>query len=154
MSGKSKASDRTNLGTGAAPINWQYNPVKLKFTILFFLEQPFYESYPTLDSRDTGPFTRQDGFQNRHKVYSVAYGSTKIVSFIFQNNRVFFASAFLSVQFKSSTEYSVYSLFQSIPYIPYFTIFHVLRHSLEQSHPNIGQDIIKKDRRRVGFLNR
>ena len=37
-----------------------------------FLEQPFYESYPTLDSRDTGPFTRQDGFQNRHKVYSVA----------------------------------------------------------------------------------
>ena len=44
----------------------------------FFLEQPFYESYPTLDSRDTGPFTRQDGFQNRHKVYSVAYGSTKI----------------------------------------------------------------------------
>lgn len=44
----------------------------------FFLEQPFYESYWTLDSRDTGPFTRQDGFQNRHKVYSVAYGSTKI----------------------------------------------------------------------------
>ena len=44
----------------------------------FFLEQPFYESYPTLDSRDTGPFTRQDGFQNRLKVYSVAYGSTKI----------------------------------------------------------------------------
>ena len=39
----------------------------------FFLEQPFYESYPKLDSRDTGPFTRQDqGFQNRHKVYSVA----------------------------------------------------------------------------------
>ena len=27
----------------------------------FFLEQPFYESYPTLDFRDTGPFTRQDG---------------------------------------------------------------------------------------------
>ena len=44
----------------------------------FFLEQPFYESYPTLDSRDTRPFTRQDGFQNCHKVYSVAYGSTKI----------------------------------------------------------------------------
>ena len=43
-----------------------------------FLEQPFYESYPALDSRDTVPFTRQDGFQNRHKVYSVAYGSTKI----------------------------------------------------------------------------
>ena len=77
----------------------------------FFLEQPFYENYPTLDSRDTGPFTRQDGFQNRHKVYSVAYGSTKIVSFIFQNNRVFFASAFLSAQFKSNTEYSVYSVF-------------------------------------------
>ena len=77
----------------------------------FFLEQPFYENYPTLDSRDTRPFTRQDGFQNRHKVSSVAYGSAKIVSFISQNNRVFFASAFLSVQFKSNTECSVYSAF-------------------------------------------
>ena len=68
MSGKSKASDRTNLGTGAAPINCEYNPVKLKFTILlFFLDQPFYENYPTLDFRDTRRFTRQDGFQNRHK---------------------------------------------------------------------------------------
>ena len=52
--------------------------LKLKFTILFFKDRPFYESYPTLDSRDTGPFTRQDGVQNRHKVYSAAYGSTKI----------------------------------------------------------------------------
>lgn len=121
MSGKSKASDRTNLGTGAAPINCQYNPVKLKFTIFFFLEQPFYENYPTKDSRDTGPFTRQDGFQNRHKVYSVVYGSTKIEFLIFQNNRVFFASAFSSVQFKSNTECSVNSVFQSIRYIPYFT---------------------------------
>ena len=154
MAGKSKESDRTNLGTGAAPINCQYNPVNLKLTILLFLEQPFYENYPTLDSRDTRPFTRQDGFQNRHKVYSVAYGSTKIVSFIFQNNRVFFASAFLSVQFKSNREYSVYSVFQSIPYIPYLSIFHVFRHSAEQGHPNIGEDIIEKDRRPVGFLNR
>ena len=31
MSGKSKASDRTNLGTGAAPINCQYNPVNSRF---------------------------------------------------------------------------------------------------------------------------
>ena len=52
------------------------------------LFRSFYENYPTLDSRDTGPFTRQDGFQNRHKVYSVAYGSTKIEFLIFQNNRV------------------------------------------------------------------
>ena len=74
-------SDRTNLGTTAAPNNCQYNPVKLKFTILLFLEQPFYENYPTLDSCDTRPFTRQGGFQNRQKVYSVAYGSTKIESF-------------------------------------------------------------------------
>ena len=74
-------------------------------------QQPFYENYPTLDSRDTGPFTRQDGFQNRHKVYSVAYGSTKIEFLIFQNNRVFFASAFSSVQFKSNTECSVNSVF-------------------------------------------
>ena len=147
MSGKSKESDRTNLGTGAAPINCQYNPVK-------FLEQPFYKNYPTLDARDTRPLTRQGGFQNRHKDYSVAYGSTKIVSFLFQNNRVFFASAFLSVQFKSNREYSLYSVFQSIQYIPYLTIFHVFRHSAEQGHPNIGEDIITKDRIPVGFLNR
>ena len=67
MSGKSKASERTNLGTGAAPIN-----------LVQSCQQPFYENYPTLDSRDTGPFTRQDGFQKRHKVYSVVYGNTKI----------------------------------------------------------------------------
>ena len=121
MSGKSTASDRTNLDTGAAPISWQYKPVKLKFTILFFLEQPFYENYPTLDSRDTGPFTRPDDYQNRHKVYSGAYGSTKIEFLIFQNNRVFFASAFSSVQFKSNTECSVNSVFQSITYVAYFT---------------------------------
>ena len=111
MSGKSKASDRTNLLTinEVAPVPTILSSLSLQF--FFFLEQPFYENYPTLYSRDTRPFTCQDGFQNRHKVYSVAYGSTKIVSFIFQNNRVFFASAFLSAQFKSNTEYSVYSVF-------------------------------------------
>ena len=111
MSGKSKASDRTNLGTGATPLIVSTILSSLSLQFFFFLEQPFYKNYPTLDSRDTRPFTRQDGFQNRHKVSSVAYGSTKIVSFISQNNRVFFASAFLSVQFKSNTEYSVYSVF-------------------------------------------
>ena len=122
MSRKSKASDRTKLGTGAAPINCQNNPVKLKsVTILLFLELPFYENYQTLDSRDTRPFTRQDGYQNRHKVYGVAYGSRKIKFLIFQNNQVFFASAFLPVQFNSNTEYSVNSVFQSIPYIPYLS---------------------------------
>ena len=121
MSGKSKAGDRTNLGPGAAPINCQCNPVNLKFTILFFFRRAVYENQPTLDSRDTRPFTHQDGFQNRDKVYSVAYGSKKIEFLIFQNNREFFASPFLSVQFKSNTEYSVNSMFQSIPYIPYFT---------------------------------
>ena len=34
------------------------------------------------------------------------------------------------------------------------TILHVFRHSAKQGHPNIGEDIIKKDRRPVGFLNR
>ena len=111
MSGKSKASDPTNLGTGATPLIVSTILSSLSLQFFFFLEQPFYKNYPTLDSRDTRPFTRQDGFQNRHKVYSVAYGSTKIVSFIFQNNRVFFASAFLLAQFKSNTEYSVYSVF-------------------------------------------
>ena len=48
----------------------------------------------------------------------------------FQNNRVFFASAFLSVLFKSNTECSVNSVFKSILYIPYFRIFRVLCHSV------------------------
>ena len=153
MFGKSKASDRTNLGTGAAPINCQYNPVKIKFTILLFLEQPFYENYPTLDSRDTRPFTLPSRWlSNRHKVGSVAYGSTKIEFLIFQNNRVFFASAFLSVQFKSNREYSVNSVFQSIPYIPYFTTDSVY----SAIPPNRVTQISgwKKDRRPIGFLNR
>ena len=79
----------------------------LSLQFFSFLEQPFYENYPTLDSSDTKPFTRQDGFQNRHKVKSIAYGSTKIEFLIFQNNRVFSASAFFSVQFKSNKEYFV-----------------------------------------------
>ena len=44
----------------------------LSFHFFFFLEQPFYESYPTLDSRDTGPFTRQDGFQDGFLVWLTA----------------------------------------------------------------------------------
>ena len=95
-------------------------PSSLSLQFFYFLVQPFYENYPTLDSRDTGPFTRQDGFQNRHKVYSVAYNSTKTEFLIFQNNRVLFASAFSSVQFKSNAEYSVNSVFESITF-PYFT---------------------------------
>ena len=154
MSGKSKASDRTNLGTGAAPINWQYNPVKLKFTILFFQNSRFMKvirhQIPVIP--DPSPVKMAFKTVIRSIVWLTAV--QKFLSFIFQNNRVFFASAFLSVQFKSNTEYSVYSMFQSIPYIPYLTILHVFRHSAEQGHPNIGEDIIKKDRRPVGFLNR
>ena len=62
MSGKSKASDGTNLGTVRPPL-----------IVSTILSTAVYENYPTLDSHDTGPFTRQDGFQNRHKVYSAAY---------------------------------------------------------------------------------
>ena len=56
----------------------------------------------------------------------------------FQTKRVFFASAFLSVQFKSNTEYSVNSMSQSIPYIPYFRIFCVFRHPV----PSLSQSAI------------
>ena len=66
MSGKSKASDRTNLGTSAAPLIVGTILSSLSLQFSFFLEQPFYENYPKLDS--CNPFTRQDGFQNRHKV--------------------------------------------------------------------------------------
>ena len=106
------------------------------------LEQQFYENYPSLDSCD--PFTRQSSIKVAFKTFirshSVAYGSTKIEFLIFQNNRVFFASAFLSVQFKSNTEYCVNFVFQSIR-TPYFPIFHVFRHSAEQGHPNVGEDM-------------
>ena len=68
MTGKSKASDRTNLGTVAAPIN---------YSKLIFSEQPFYENHSTLDSH-ARPSTRQDSFQNRHRKRSLVYGSTKI----------------------------------------------------------------------------
>ena len=65
MSGKSKASDWTDLGTRTAPIILllvQSFSVKLKFTNLFlFSEQPFYENRLTLDSH-TKTFSRQDGF--------------------------------------------------------------------------------------------
>ena len=63
MSAKSKASDRTDLGTSAAPVYCWYNPLlKLKFTNLFlFSEQPFCENHLTLDSH-TRTFSRQDGF--------------------------------------------------------------------------------------------
>ena len=62
MSGKSKASDRTNLGTSAAPLIVSTILCSVKFTILYlFSEQPFYENHPTLDSH-TRPLTRQDSF--------------------------------------------------------------------------------------------
>ena len=129
MSGKSKASDQTNLGAGAATINCQYNPVKLKFTILLFLEQSFYENQLTLDSRDTRPFTRQDGFQNSHQVYSVAYGSTKLSFFYISKQPSILCLCFFvsPVQIKYRVfckfrvlEYSVYSVFYNIPCIPPF----------------------------------
>ena len=62
-----------------------------------------------LDSRDARPFTRQDGLPSKGQ--SVAEGGTKIEFLIFLNNRVSFASALLSVQFKSNKEYSVNSVF-------------------------------------------
>ena len=67
MFGKSKASDRTNLCTGAAPliVSTILCCEALVYNSFFFSEQPFYENYPALDSH-TRPFTRQDGFQNRH----------------------------------------------------------------------------------------
>ena len=153
MSGKSKASDRTNLGAGAATINCQYNPVKLKFTILLFLEQPFYENYLTLDSRDTRPFTRQDGFQNSHQVYSVAYGSTKLSFFYISKQPSILCLCFFvsPVQIKYRTfcifrflEYSVYSVSNNIPCIPLFR---------RTGSPKYRGGHHKK-RLRVGFLNR
>ena len=140
MCGKSKASDQTNLGTSAAPINCQYNPVKLKFTILFqnsrFMKIIRHQ-IPVIP--DPSPVKMAFKTVIRSIVWLTAVQS--FLSFTFQNNRVFFASAFLSVQFKSNTEYSVNSVFQSIPYIPYLTIFHAFRHSTKQGHPNIGEDM-------------
>ena len=129
MSGKSKASDRTNLLTinEVAPMPTILSSLSLQF--FFFLEQPFYENYPTLYSRDTRPFTCQDGFQNRHKVYSVAYGSTKIVSFIFQNNE--YSLPLLFCQPSSNQT-------QNILYIPCFRVFRIfgiLQYSMYSAIP-------------------
>ena len=74
------------------------------------------------------------------------YGSTKIEFLIFQNNLVFIASAFLSVQFKSNTECSVNSVFYHIPYIPYipyFRIFHSVRHSVIPPFLQIGSPFME-----------
>ena len=49
--------------------------VALVYNSYFFLEQPFYRNYPSLDSHTNtanfsrGCLTRQDGFQNHDKVY-------------------------------------------------------------------------------------
>ena len=87
--------------------------------LFFFLEQPFYENYPTLDSRDTRPFTRQDGFQNRHKVSSVAYGSTKIVSYISKQPSILCLCFFVSpVQIK----YRIFCIFRTLQYSMYSAI--------------------------------
>ena len=67
VSGKSNASDRTNLGRVRPPLI--VSTILCNFLFLFS-EQPFPENHPTVDSH-TRPFTRQDGFQNRHQVYSV-----------------------------------------------------------------------------------
>ena len=91
--------NQTNLGTGAAG-STILSSLGLQF---FFLEQPFYESYPTLDSRDTRPFTRRDGFQT--VIRSIVW-LTAVQKLNFN-----IASAFSSVQFKSNTGYSVNSLF-------------------------------------------
>ena len=121
MSGKSKASDRTNLGTSAAPINCQYNPVKLKFTILLFFKKNsrfmkiIRHQIPMI--QDPSPVKMAFKTVIRSLVWPTAVRKLFLIS---QNNRVFFASAFLSVQFKSNTEYSVYSVFYNIPCIPPF----------------------------------
>ena len=95
----------------------------------FFLEQPFYENYHTLDSLDTRPFTRQDGFQNRHKVYGVAYGQYENCFFYISKQPSILCLCFFvsPVQIKYRIfclflvlEYSVYSIFYNIPCTPPF----------------------------------
>ena len=147
MSGKCKASDRTNLGTDATPINCQYNPVKLKFTILIF-------------------FFQNSRFMKiiRHQIPVIQDPSPVKMAFKTVIRSIVWLTAVrkLFLLYFKTTEYSLPLLFcqsssnqiQNILYIPYFTIFHVFRHSPEQGHPTIGEDIIKKDRRPVGFLNR
>ena len=52
MSGKSKASDRINLGTGVAPLivsTILCCEAQVYNSFFFFLEQPFYENHPTID---------------------------------------------------------------------------------------------------------
>ena len=119
MSGKSKASDRTNLDTGATLINCQYNPVKPKFTILLF----FYNSrfmkiirhqIPVI--QDPSPVKMAFKTVIRSLVWLTAVGK-------------------LFLLYRKTTEYSLPLLFcqsssnqiQNILYIPCFRVFRIIR---------------------------
>ena len=69
--GKSKASLCRNLRSGTPPnFLGQSFALQLQFTTDIFSEQPFYGNYSTLYSRTLTRFpTRQDGVENRDKVY-------------------------------------------------------------------------------------
>ena len=118
MSGKSKASDRTNLGTGAAPINWQYNPVKLKFTILFFQNSRFMKVI-------------------RHQIPVIPDPSPVKMAFKTVIRSIVWLTAVrkLFLLYFKTTEYSLPQLFcqpssnqiQNILYIPCFRVFRIFR---------------------------
>ena len=118
MSGKSKASDRTNLGTGAAPINWQYNPVKLKFTILFFQNSRFMKII-------------------RHQIPVIQDPSPVKMAFKTVIRTIVWLTAVrkLFLLYFKTTEYSLPLLFcqsssnqiQNILYIPCFRVFRIIR---------------------------
>ena len=119
MSGKSKASDRTNLDTSAAPINCQYNPVKLKFTILLF----FY------NSRFMKIIQHQIPVIQDPSPVKMAF-KTVIRSLVWLT-----AVRKLFLLYRKTTEYSLPLLFcqsssnqiQNILYIPCFRVFRIIR---------------------------
>ena len=118
MSGKSKASDRTNLLTinEVAPVPTILSSLSLQF--FFFLEQPLYENYPTLDYRDQDPSPVKMAFK------------TVIRSIVWLT-----AVRKLFLLYFKTTEYSLPLLFcqpssnqtQNILYIPCFRVFRIFR---------------------------
>ena len=87
--GKSKASLSRNLSTGTPPKFFYYNLLLCSFSpqfIFFFSEQPFNRNYSTLDSHTNTVIsgtrlpTRQDGVENRDKVYYLT--RAKLFSFL------------------------------------------------------------------------
>ena len=122
-------SDRTNLGTSAAPNNCQYNPVKLKFTILLFWNSRFMKIIRHQIPVIQDPSLVKVAFKTvkRSIVWPTAVRKLKVFNISEQPSILclcFFDSP-VEIKYRifckfCVLEFSVYSVFYNIPCIPLF----------------------------------